>query len=236
MASRINEIKRLLERCSRDQRYEVFRALRAEFRIHPLEEKLNAQAEIILEAISRASDLTLRGIRGIIAEAAFAVEVVGQLEGWENTTPAGDHPFDFRLNDGNGDVRVQVKMQRLRAHRPMLANEGYKFLPSDMYVVETQRTRGGRDPRTNSDTRPYRFGEFDILAVSMHPSTNNWSRFMYTAASWLLPRPSDRTLLLKFQPVARVVNDDWTDDFLTCVSWFRSKVHKHISPGAAYKT
>ena len=34
---------------------------------------------------------------------------------------------------------------------------------------------------TGLATRPYRFGEFDILAVSMHPSTNDWNRFMYWA-------------------------------------------------------
>lgn len=41
-----------------------------------------------------------------------------------------------------------------------------------MYVVETPRTRGGKDLTSGEDTRPYRYGEFDILAVSMHPSTN----------------------------------------------------------------
>lgn len=229
MADTIEEIKRLLQSCSRDERYEIFRYLRQEFALHPFEAKLNAQAEIILEAISRASDLTMRGIRGIIAEAAFAVDVVEKLaeDGWRDITPPGDHPYDFLLADGQGEVRVQVKMQRQRTHRPMMANEGYRFLPSDMYVVETQRTRAGIDFSTGGDTRPYRFGEFDILAVSMHPSTNDWSTFLYTVASWLLPRDNPN-LLLKFQPVPRVPNDDWTDDFLMCVQWFRSGLSKRI--------
>lgn len=229
MTDSVEEIKRLLQSCSLDERYQVFRYLRQEFPIHPLEAKLNAQAEIILEAISRASDLTLRGVRGIIAEAAFAVDVIEKLkdQGWEDITTPGDHPYDFLLRDGHGAVRVQVKMQRLKSQRPMMAHEGYRTLPTDMYVVETQRTRAGKDPATGGDTRPYAFGEFDILAVSMHPSTNDWNRFMYTVASWLLPRDQS-DLLLKFQPVPRSPNNDWTDDFITCVQWFRSGIIKRI--------
>ena len=97
-----------------------------------------------------------------------------------------------------------------------------------MYVVETQRTRGGKDATTQEDTRPYRFGEFDILAVSMHPSTNNWADFMYTVADWLVARPENSNLLLKFQPVARTPNDVWTDSFETCVAWFCSKERRKI--------
>jgi hypothetical protein len=231
MSDHLEEIKQLLASCNEQQRREVFHLLRREFRIHPIEEKLNVQAEVILEAIDRAGDLTLRGIRGIIAEAAFLINVVGKLEGWKNITTAGDHPYDFLLTDGRGDLRVQVKMQRQKDQRPMPAREGYRFLPADMYVVETQRTRGGTDQRTGENTRPYRFGEFDILAVSLHPSTNDWTRFCYTVSSWLLPRPENRSLLLKFQPVPARPNEDWTDDFLTCVGWFRAGQGKRIQPG-----
>jgi len=220
--SEVDEIKRLLTACTEDQRREIFAHLRREFRIHPLEAKLNVHAEVILEAIDRASDLTLRGIRGVIAEAAFKLNVVSALVDWQNEPLAGDFSYAFRLRDSNGQVRVQVKMQRLKDHRPMAANQGYRYLPPDMYVVETQRTRGGTDPQTGEDTRPYRFGEFDILAVSMHPSTNEWSVFMYTVCDWLLPRPEDPRLILKFQPVAKAPNDVWTDDFTKCVGWSRS--------------
>lgn len=34
----------------------------------------------------------------------------------------------------------------------MLASEGYRSLLSDMYVVETQRTRGGKDSTSGEDT------------------------------------------------------------------------------------
>jgi hypothetical protein len=222
------EIKRLLSLCSPAQRQEIFRYLREEFPIHPLEVELNTEAEIILEAIQRSGGLTLRMIRGVIAEAAFEIEVVEHLEGWHNITPQGDLPYDFLLDDGQGAVRVQVKLQRSLAHRPMWAREAYRFLPGDMYVVETQRTRRGSDKRTGGSTRPYRFGEFDLLAVAMYPSTHEWNTFMYTVADWLLPGRTDPSEMLKFQPVATLPNDDWTSDFHTAVGWLRSSVQKKI--------
>jgi len=228
MSTHLDQIKELLASCSEENRRELFGLLRREFRIHAIETKLNVQAEVILEAISRASDLTLRGIRGIIAEAAFLVNVVERLNGWKNITPPGDHPYDFLLSDGSGNMRVQVKMQRQKDQQPMMANKGYKFLPPDMYVVETQRTRGGTDLKTGENTRPYKFGDFDILAVSLHPSTNDWSKFLYTVCSWLVPRPENEELLLKFQPVPNQSDENWTDDFLTCVSWLRSNQKKCI--------
>jgi hypothetical protein len=110
--SEIEDAKRHLTICSKEQRYEIFKLLREEFPIHPIEAKYNAEAEIILEAIDRASDLTQRGVKGIIAEAVFAMDVVGNLLDWENITPSGDLPYDFLLRDQLGEVRVQIKMQR----------------------------------------------------------------------------------------------------------------------------
>ena len=221
----VEEIKRLLAACTGDQRREIFDHLRQEFQIHPLESKLNVSAEVILEAIDRASDLTQRGIRGIIAELTFQLYVVSALTSWSNESLVEDLPYDFLLQDSTGQVRVQVKMQRRKKQRPMLANKRYG---TDMYVVETQRTRGGTDPQTGADTRPLRFGEFDILAVSMYPSTNEWSAFMYTVSDWLLPRPEDPTLILKLQPVAKAPNEVWTNDFETCVRWLRSGQKRRI--------
>jgi hypothetical protein len=165
-------------------------------------------------------------IRGVIAEAAFGVDVVQRLSGWTDITPSGDLAYDFLLDDSVGAVRVQVKLQRSLAHRPMFAKEAYRFLPADMYVVETQKTRAGSNRRTGGSTRPYRFGEFDLLAVSMQPSSNAWDRFMYTVADWLLPSRTNPSEILKFQPVATAPNDDWTDEFDTAVAWLRSGVKK----------
>jgi len=226
--SNIEQIKYLLSLCTPVQRQEIFRYLRKEFPIHSLEVELNTEAEIILEAIQRAGGLTLRMIRGVIAEAAFRIDVTARLSGWTNITPLGDLPYDFLLSDSQGTVRVQVKLQRSLGRRPMWASEAYRFLPKDMYVVETQRTRGGSNRKTGGLTRPYRFGEFDLLAVAMYPSTNRWDKFMYTVSDWLLSREADPSEMLKFQPVATVPNDDWTDNFYRAVEWWRAGVKKKI--------
>lgn len=227
--STTEKIKKMLEECSEQEQRLIFDYLRQRFPIHPIEKQLNTSAEVILEAIARASDLTLRGIRGIIAEAAFKQNVVNKLSGWADKTPPGDSPYDFLLSKGKTQVRIQVKMQRLKSQRPMLASEGYRSLSLDKYVVETQRTRGGKDKATNTDTRPYKFGEFDILAVSLHPSTGNWNDFLYTVADWLLPREDNNKLLLKFQPVPKAANSEWTDDLMECIEWFNTERRHRIN-------
>lgn len=110
-------------------------------------------------------------------------------------------------------------------------------------MVEVQKTRGGKKkikkplPGTGTvletvdeveDTRPYRFGEFDILAVNMHPSSGDWRNFRYTVASWLLPRAEDPALIEIFQPVAAVPNDVWTDDLSVCLDWYVSGVKRSV--------
>jgi hypothetical protein len=221
----------ILQNLTRKQREELVRRLREEFSIHPLENQLHAKAEVILEAIQLAPEITIRMLRGVIAEAAFHIEVAGRLQGWrEKVRDIGNVYYDAVLSDGHGDVRVQVKLQRSKQGRPMLANKGFKSLPSDMFLVETQKTRKGENKR--GSTRPYRFGEFDVLAVAMYPSTQRWDSFMYTVAAWLLPNPANATELLKFQPVATSPNNDWTNDFDTAVRWFRSAQCHTIHPGS----
>ncbi len=41
--------------------------------------------------------------------------------------------------------------------------------------------------RDGVDTRPYRFGDFNILAVCMEPSYARWDRFHYIPERWLFP-------------------------------------------------
>ncbi|HMH19951.1 MAG TPA: hypothetical protein VK572_17580 [Burkholderiales bacterium] len=214
----LQAIRAALAAVSSDDRRRVFQDLRKEFPIHDLERKWNAPSEVVLEAIARATDLTQRGLRGVIAEAAFAQTVVVPLlpAGWTDDTPAGDIPFDFRLNDKLGTVKVQVKNQRNEKQAPKL----WKKQPG-VYVAETQKTRSGKD-KAGNETRPYRFGEFDILAVCLHPSTNDWSRFVYTVGDWLLPREKDNKLISVFQPVDPKAGADWTTNFITAVSWYRS--------------
>lgn len=229
MGDIVSQVLELLNHSSPQQREIIFQYLRKEFKIHPIESKLNIEAEIILEAINKdEKGLTLRMIRGVIAEAAFDIEVVKKLENWKNETPKGDLPYDFLLNDGNGKVSVQVKLQRSKDLTPMTASQASKKFSKDLFVAETQKTRGGIDKTTNEHTRPYRFGEFDILAVCMQPSTGEWSTFYYTLSSWLLPRDDDTSMMQKFQPVAMQPNEFWTDNFQTCIEWLRSGVKKVI--------
>ncbi len=223
----LKEIKQLIDDCSDDQCSELLQYIRARVNIHPLETKLGCKAEIILEAISRASDLTLRGIRGIIAEAAFKKDVIENLKGWHDISTEGDQPYDFNIQDSIGTIRIQVKMQRQKNQRPMTANEGYRIFSAEKWVVETQKTRGGT--KNGVATRPYRFDEFDILAVSMHPSTGQWSDFMYIPSKWLLPSGENTNLIMKFQPVSKHADADWTDNILTCIKRFRSNKRKTLS-------
>jgi hypothetical protein len=81
-------IKKLLERCSDAERDALFAELRKTRVIHKYEQVVGAPAEMILEAIHRAPELTRRMLRGVIADAAFAQFVVPQLSplGWEDVT------------------------------------------------------------------------------------------------------------------------------------------------------
>src|SRR5690606_25265477 len=149
MDKQIEEIQQLLSKCTLEQKETIFRELRKEFSIHPLEAKLATQAEIILEAINKDdTGLTFRMMRGVIAEAAFEIEVVEKLSNWKNITPHGDLPYDYLLSDIVGEVSIQVKLQRSKLHKPMYANEAYRKFSSLLFVAETQKTRGGIDATT----------------------------------------------------------------------------------------
>ena len=96
----------------------------------------------------------------------------------------------------------------------------------DVFVVETQRTRGGE--RGGQKTRPYRFADFDLLAVSLSPATGDWTEFRYTVARWLIPDPVDGALICKYQPIPPAPNADWSNDLAECIAWFRSGPQKTI--------
>lgn len=215
----LQEIKRLIDRCSDEHCQDILRYVRQRVNIHPLEKQLNCSAEIILESIARAADITLRGIRGIITEVAFKQEILDNLNAWRDITPLGELPYDFLLTDGKRQISVQVKMQRKEKGVVKLTKSG-------KWVAETQRTRNGT--KGGEKTRPYKFGEFDILAVSLQPATGDWSKFMYTVGSWLIPRPNDDTLVKVMQPVSITPDDDWTDNLETCIGWHFSGRTKTI--------
>ncbi len=180
---------------------------------HAFEHRMNASAEMILNALHRGGDLSVRGIRGLIAEAAFVLETAPTLLGWKNKPLTGELPYDALLSNGVSTVKVQVKMQR--------REKGVAWIRNGEAVVEVQRTRGGK--RDGKDTRPYHFGEFDILAVCMEPSHGRWNSFHYIPERWLIPRAEAAALIKIMQPVALNPNAIWTDDFNEAVRRLRGR-------------
>jgi hypothetical protein len=231
MTDPLSTLKQQLDRCTETERAAVVDYLHARMPQHPLEKEWGVGSEIILSAIARSSDLTKRGVRGIIAEAVFERNVLADPKGWKAVRFVEDRPYDFLLHseaEPRHEARIQVKLQRMLKQEPMFAAKANRHYPKDMYVVEVQKTRGGFDPQTNEDTRPYRFGEFDILAVNMHPSTRDWNRFLYTLGDWLVPRHPNTALIEIFQPVPSVANDVWTDSLTTCLAWLMAGERKRI--------
>jgi len=217
------------------QRRRAFDFLRREMPIHPLEREWGTSAEDILGAISRSGDLTQRGIRGILAEATFESTVIPILQrnGWTSVHIVGDQAFDFQLKNHEASVRIQVKLQRKESGEPKsYPLRGRRSLidpPATLYAVEVQKTRSGK--RDGKNTRPYRFGEFDILAVNMHPSTGDWGSFLFTPGRWLLPRSAESELIEIFQPVpahpsvcapGSAPDRFWTADVIEAVEWLQS--------------
>lgn len=224
MSELTDEICELIDRSSEEERSVVLDYFRQRVPLHPLEQQWSTTAEAILTAIGRSSDLTQRGIRGILAEATFEKTVLPNLEvsGWNMIAIVGDQAYDFVLEKSGSRVRIQVKLQRKQAGVPKeYASRSRARLncPSGaMYVVEVQKTRSGE--KNGLKTRPYRFGDFDILAVSLHPSTGNWKHFIYTVGNWLRPRPQQPELIEIFQPVPACPDQYWTDDLSQCIDWF----------------
>ena len=236
--SEVDRVKLILPGMSEVEQKQVLVFLRGLLPKHPVEQQLMISAEGMLDAIARSGDFTVRMIRGVFAEAAFAADVLPTLaDSWRALPVSGDPPYDFLLTDAQQDqepppgslVKLQVKMQRSEGKVPLRADQQWSTMvswPKTHFIVEIQKSRKGEKKGVN--TRPNRFGEFDLLAVSLGPSMGRWSAFMYTVERWLLPNPADPTQILTFQPVAPTDNDCWTSDFRTAVEWLRSGVTRRI--------
>ncbi len=215
-------IRELLAQCSPAEQEILFRELRQRHLIHEFERIIGAPAEMILEAVHRAPELTRRMLRGVIVDAAFRTFVVPIVEpqGWRDVTPEGNYAYDYMMEDAQGRVSVQVKLQRSERGVPVM-KDGARFgFEGNVFMTETQKTRTGNDGG-GEKTRPYRYGEFDILAVSMQPSTGKWDRYMYTLGRWLLPGRGENEMAT-LQPVAMAPSKFWIDDFATAAAWFRA--------------
>jgi hypothetical protein len=217
----LNAVRELLARCTPEERAAVFRELRATHAIHPYEAAVGAPAEMILEAVHRAPELTRRMLRGVIADAAFRTFVVAALEGhgWRDVTPEGNFAYDYCVDDGLGAITIQVKLQRSERGAPVVKDGKRYGFDGEVFMTETQKTRTGTDGEANK-TRPYRYGEFDVLAVSMQPSTGTWDSYMYTLGRWLLPGKTAGEMAT-LQPVTKVSGEFWTPDFKVAAQWFR---------------
>jgi hypothetical protein len=120
MSELTEQIGELIDRTSEEERLFVLSYLRRRVPVHALEEQWGTTSEAILTAIARSSDLTLRGIRGILAEATFEQTVLPKLEsiGWTAVEIVGDRAYDFLLERAAVSVRIQVKLQRNEAGVP----------------------------------------------------------------------------------------------------------------------
>lgn len=226
VSDRSSQIRALLDQCTAEELNVVLKYLRERTFLHPLEREWGTKAETILTAIARSSDLTQRGVRGILAEASFEEFVLADLEklGWKTSLVIGDRSYDFVLEKGTMSARIQVKLQRKERGNPkefaQRSRAKLKCPAGTFHVVEVQKTRSGK--KGGEQTRPYRFGDFDILAVSLHPSTGDWQKFMYTVGSWLLPRPTNPELIAVLQPVPTRPDFFWTNSLEEALDWFRS--------------
>ena len=217
-----DELDDLIERIQyldRAGKQQIFDAIKDEIAVHRLEEHFGISVQIICEAIIRAGDLTQRGIRGVIAETVFSLDIVPHIPGWRDETPVGDFPYDALLVNDGSRVRVQVKMQRKERGEPLMRART-KNGPRDHYIVEVQRTRTGN--RDGERTRPYRFSEFDLLAVCMQPSTGNWRHFLYTPTTALQPKEGGQEIqTFQFVPPYPAENDPlWTSNIETALGRF----------------
>jgi hypothetical protein len=233
MSRLTDEVCNLIERATTKEREIILGYLRGRLPLHPLEEKWNTTADIILTSIARSTDLTLRGVRGIIAEAIFEKSILPAIEnsGWKAAKIVGDQTYDFLIERNANQVRIQVKLQRSERGAPKVYNtRSTGKLTSrpegTIYVVEVQKTRGGN--RAGEATRPYRFGDFDILAVNLHPATGDWKRFAFTVGSWLLPRAADANMIEIMQPVTATPDKFWTDDLNRCIGWFLKRRQRRL--------
>ncbi len=145
------------------------------------------------------------------------------LKGLETVRDIGRSSVRFCASQEGKELRIQVKLQRKEAGGADEFSERkrtalHKAL-DQLFCVEVRKTRSGETK--GKATRPSHFGDFDILAVNLHPSTDDWRRFIFTPGKWLLPREKDPELIEIFQPVPQAPDSYWTDDLETCVKWYQ---------------
>ena len=110
MTEPLAELKLLIDECSDEERAIIFEYLRDRVPQHPLEREWGVGSDVILSAISRSSDLTKRGVRGIIAEAIFEKNILPRLRDWKAAAFTGNPSYDFLIQSNIGkNVRYVFK-------------------------------------------------------------------------------------------------------------------------------
>ena len=238
MTDKTESVKHLIDSLTPAELQSLTSYLRSKLPRHALEQKWGIDYELILDAIFRSQDIVQRGVRGVIAEAVFEAKVLPIIKGWRTVPVIGDLPYDFKVQreSDKREIKIQVKLQRTQSGAPLMRS----FFGPDTYIVEVQKTRSGTKrkrkegvspqsaPTAPEKTRPYQFGDFDIIAVNMQPSTQDWTRFMYTVAKWLMPRAGDNKLIEIMQPITAKRTKFWTDNIDECIRWFISGEKKVI--------
>ena len=238
MSEKTDSVKRLVESLTTAELQTLASYLRSKLPKHALEEKWGITYELILDAIFRSQDIVQRGVRGVIAEAVFEAKVLPTIKGWRGLPVIGDLPYDFNIqrDSDKREIKIQVKLQRTQGGVPLTRS----FFGPDTFIVEVQKTRSGTKrkkkeavspksaPTAPEKTRPYQFGDFDIIAVNMQPATRDWTRFMYSVGNWLMPRAGDKKLIEIMQPVSGKRSEVWTDNIDECINWFLSGKKKVI--------
>jgi hypothetical protein len=234
MSEKTKAVRVLIESLTPSELQGLCSYLRSKLPRHALEQKWEIGYELILDAIFRSQDIVQRGVRGVIAEAVFDRKILSAIRAWKALPVEDNPPYDFKLHrDSDGrEITIQVKLQRTERGVPLTR----KSFGPNTFIVEVQKTRTGTRRKRKADsvssetastaperTRPYQFGDFDIIAVNMQPSTGDWARFMYTVGSWLMPRAGDKRLIEIMQPVSGTRSDVWTDDVEECIGWFLSR-------------
>jgi hypothetical protein len=208
-----NKLLLILKRCDKNQLEIIAKHLDIKPFSHPLEKLINVKAEILLDSLLRSSYITLNGIRGIIAESTFNSLIVKDSKRWKDIPAGAQNPYDFILEDNAGQVRIQIKLQRKVENLPWIRTDGCA-------VVETYRTRSGKT-KDGESSRPYRYGEFDLLGVCMEPSHGTWESFLYIPQKYLKSDKDNIKFLHKLQSVPLIPKDNWTTSLDEAVELFR---------------
>lgn len=158
-------------------------------RFHPLEDELNADAADILSAIQKGFRAII-DVKGKLAE-YFLERDLARLKNQEIISD-----YHWSDKDGQPDFWLDYQGHRLRMECKNIRSR--ELFPSPpRYKVELQKTRNSKD---GTNTRGYKWSEFDILAVCLFNHTKRWE-YLFICTKNLESRPTDNAFLKIMQPV-----------------------------------